>query len=86
MELIKSLQYKYLCSYRFTDSMAGKTDKDKVLEIVKDWDTSEEPEYREFRCAKCNKKLKKAWHVWVDEGGYRLEVHFCKDCFEEVKC
>lgn len=57
--------------------------KDKILEIVKKWKINKIPEYREFRCAKCQKTIKKAWHIWLKEEGFNTEVHFCKDCFKE---
>ncbi|MFB6290904.1 MAG: hypothetical protein ABEJ25_04160 [Candidatus Bipolaricaulia bacterium] len=60
-------------------------DKEKVLRIVEEWDIEKEPEYRSFRCAKCNKVLTKAWHVWLNQGNFKLEVHFCDDCYQELK-
>ena len=60
-------------------------DREKILNIVKQWEIKDEPEYREFRCAKCNKVLNKAWHVWLNQGGFKLEVHFCDDCFQELR-
>ena len=62
-----------------------KIDKNKVLEIVKGWDVGKESEYREFKCAKCGRPIRKAWHVWLNLKGYKIEVHFCKKCFEEVR-
>lgn len=59
--------------------------QDKTLKIVKTWKIKLTPEYRGFRCGKCQKPIRKAWHVWLDKGRYKLEVHFCKKCFREVK-
>jgi RNase P subunit RPR2 len=58
--------------------------REKILQIVKKWKISKEPEYRSFRCAKCQKNIRKAWHVWLEDKGFKLEVHFCKKCFKEM--
>lgn len=60
-------------------------DQDKLLKIVKTWKIRWTPEYRGFRCAKCQKYLQKAWHVWLDKGGFKLEVHFCKECGDKLR-
>jgi hypothetical protein len=59
-------------------------DQDKVLGMVRKWDISTKPEYRGFRCAMCQRYMRKAWHVWLNHGGFRLEVHFCSKCFKEL--
>lgn len=57
---------------------------EKVLEVVKRWKTNLEPEYREFKCGQCGKKIRKAWHVWLYITGFKLEVHFCKKCWSSL--
>ena len=37
-------------------------------------------EYREFTCANCYKKIRKAWHVHCKGGGFKREIHFCTKC------
>lgn len=59
-------------------------DQEKILGIVRKWKISPKPEYRGFRCARCQKHMRKAWHVWLNKGGFRLEVHFCRKCFREL--
>ena len=56
--------------------------KNKILKIVKTWKIKWEPEYRGFRCAKCQKPIRKAWHCWLNKRGFKLEVHFCNKCFK----
>lgn len=51
-----------------------------LLRIVKSWNLSEKPEYRKFRCANCQKYVSKAYYYWIDAGGYKTPVHFCKKC------
>jgi len=55
-----------------------------LLRIVKTWDIQEKPEYREFRCANCQRYIFKAWHYYLDEGGYKTPVHFCKKCGDKL--
>jgi len=57
----------------------------KILKVIKNWKIKWEPEYRGFRCAKCQKPMRKAWHVWLRKGRFKLEVHFCNKCFKELK-
>jgi RNase P subunit RPR2 len=59
-------------------------DSEKILEIVRKWKISNKPEFRGFRCARCQKEMEKAWHVWLSDGGYKLEVHFCRECGKEL--
>jgi len=56
-------------------------DNQKVLlRIVQTWDLSPNPEYRGFRCANCQKSIRKAWYHWLVGGGYKIPVHFCSKC------
>jgi beta-phosphoglucomutase-like phosphatase (HAD superfamily)/RNase P subunit RPR2 len=56
-----------------------------LLKIVKTWDLKPKPEYRGFRCANCQKHMRKAWHYWLARGGYKTPVHFCHACQEKLK-
>ena len=56
-----------------------------LLKIVQTWDLNPNPEYRGFRCANCQKYMRKAWYHWLTEGGYKTPVHFCNDCEEKFK-
>ncbi len=60
-------------------------DQREILRIVQKWRISWRPEYRGFRCAKCQRLMRKAWHVWLRDGGYKVEVHFCKECFARLR-
>src|SRR3989304_4142948 len=51
-----------------------------LLRIVRTWDLKSEPEHRGFRCANCQEYMKKAWHHWLNIGGYKTPVHFCRKC------
>jgi hypothetical protein len=51
-----------------------------LLKIVLTWDLNENPEYRGFRCANCQKYMHKAYYHWLTDGGYKTPVHFCKEC------
>ncbi len=55
-----------------------------ILNIVKKWKISWKPEYRTFRCARCQKNIRKAWHVWLKYGRFKTEVHFCGKCFKKT--
>jgi len=51
-----------------------------LLKIVKTWNLSKKPEYRGFRCANCQKYMRKVYYYWLDGSGYLTPVHFCKEC------
>ncbi|MCL5784224.1 MAG: hypothetical protein M1142_02620 [Patescibacteria group bacterium] len=56
-------------------------DNDKtLLKIVKTWNIKMQPEYRGFRCADCQRYLHKAWHHYLNYGGFKTPVHFCNNC------
>lgn len=51
-----------------------------LLDIVGTWKISKNPEYRGFRCANCQKYNNVAWYHWLNDGGFKLPVHLCKNC------
>ena len=59
--------------------------KNVLLQIVRTWKINEKPEYRGFRCAKCQKYIDKAWHRWLRTGGFETPVHFCNNCEANLK-
>lgn len=59
-------------------------DKKILLETVKSWHIKRKPEYRGFRYAHCQKYMHKAWHIWFEDGGYKCEIHLCKNCYQKL--
>lgn len=56
-----------------------------LLRIVKTWDINPKPEYRGFRCADCQKQIRKAWYHWLTTTGYKTPVHFCAKCEKKFR-
>ena len=56
-----------------------------LLKIVKTWKINPKPEYRGFGCANCQKPIRKAWYHWLNQGGYKLPVHFCNRCEKKFR-
>lgn len=54
-----------------------------LLKIVQSWKINPRPEYRGFRCADCQRYLHKAWHNFLDYGGFKTQIHFCKGCWKK---
>lgn len=54
----------------------------KLLRIVKTW--NREQGYRGFRCADCQRYMHKAWHHYLNYGGFKTPVHFCNDCQKKI--
>lgn len=68
-----------------THSLRSKrNDSYSLLSIVKTWKVNPKPEYRGFRCADCQKYIRKAWHHFLDYGGYKVPVHFCNACQKKL--
>jgi len=59
--------------------------KEKLLKTVQSWNIKKEPEYRGFRCANCQKYIRKTWHIWFDHEGFKCEVHLYKKYFKEYE-
>ncbi len=59
--------------------------KEKLLKTVQSWNISLKPEYRNFRCANCQKYIHKAWHIWFDYKGFKCEIHLCRECFKKYE-
>lgn len=56
-----------------------------LLRIVQTWDINPNPEYRGFRCANCQRPMRKAWYHWLITAGYKRPVHFCKECEKKLR-
>ncbi len=54
--------------------------QDVLLRIVRTWRLNPKPEYRGFRCANCQRYLRRAWHHWLTSSRYRTPVHLCQSC------
>lgn len=48
--------------------------------MVQTWEPKETPEYRGFRCANCQRYIRKAWHHWCESDHYKTPVHLCNKC------
>ncbi len=55
-----------------------------LLKIVRTWIIKLTPEYRGFRCADCQKYIHKAWHHFLNYGGFKTPVHFCNKCQRKI--
>jgi predicted RNA-binding Zn-ribbon protein involved in translation (DUF1610 family) len=51
-----------------------------LLRIIQSWNLNPKPEYRGFRCANCQKTIRKGWYHLLTTGGYKTPVHFCNRC------
>jgi NMD protein affecting ribosome stability and mRNA decay len=56
-----------------------------LLRIVQSWNLNPKPEYRGFRCANCQKSIRKGWYHWLTTGGYKTPVHFCNRCEKKFR-
>ena len=54
--------------------------QDALLRIVQTWNLNPKPEYRGFRCAHCQRYIRRSWHHWLHSKGYKTPVHLCQDC------
>lgn len=50
------------------------------LKIVQTWKISYTPEYRGLRCADCQRYMHKAYHHFLNYGGFKCPVHLCQEC------
>lgn len=51
-----------------------------LLKIVQTWHIKNKPAFRGFKCGNCGKILHKAWHNWLNSGGFKTPVHLCNKC------
>jgi hypothetical protein len=38
------------------------------------------PHRRLSRCASCGHRMWFPWHIWLDHGGFKKELHVCNRC------
>jgi len=51
----------------------------KIREAAARWNTKAKPKYKTFTCDECGRRVRKARHVWFNDRGTLVEVHFCKE-------
>jgi hypothetical protein len=54
--------------------------EDQILELLGAQPIHYEPSYRVPICTGCRKPGYKFWHIWLDKGGFKKEIHLCKKC------
>jgi RNase P subunit RPR2 len=52
----------------------------ELVRLANKWPIKWKPEYRRPICIGCGRNVAVMWHIWLDEGGYKKEVHLCKKC------
>jgi RNase P subunit RPR2 len=57
--------------------------EDQILEILATQKIYFIPKYRRSLCSACLKEGNKFWHIWLNKGGYKKEVHICRKCGEK---
>lgn len=40
--------------------------------------------YRRATCVVCSDPMVEMWHLWLDDGGLKKEIHMCARCATEV--
>lgn len=38
------------------------------------------PGFRKATCVKCGEPMVEMWHLWLNEGGFKKEIHMCENC------
>lgn len=41
------------------------------------------PGFRMATCVKCSKPMIYMWHLWLNIGGFKKEIHMCEECGDE---
>lgn len=55
----------------------------QMLDLANAHEIVWEPEFRKPTCAGCDKEMPdKMWHVWLNAGIFRKELHLCWRCGE----
>ena len=60
-----------------------KVTQKELVRLANKWKIDWKPKYRKATCANCGIEMTKMWHIWLDEGGYKKEIHLCKKCGEK---
>jgi RNase P subunit RPR2 len=55
-----------------------------LAQLANKWEIKWTPEYRRAICISCGRNVHKMWHIWLEEGGFKKEVHICKQCEKKL--
>jgi RNase P subunit RPR2 len=54
--------------------------QEELVRLANKWPIDWKPKYRRPICANCGVTMAVMWHCWLNEGGYKKEIHLCKKC------
>jgi hypothetical protein len=60
-----------------------KISQTELLRLAEQWEpaaSTSPPEFRYATCVVCEMEMAKMWHLWIKVGGFRKELHMCREC------
>lgn len=54
-----------------------------LVELAERWEpeaSASPPGFRRATCVICGRPMESMWHLWIHEGGFKKELHACKEC------
>jgi hypothetical protein len=57
--------------------------QDQLAALAQSWEpeaSQTAPARRLSKCASCGKRMLFPWHIWLDAGGFKKELHVCNRC------
>ncbi|HEX6970002.1 MAG TPA: hypothetical protein VF174_14505 [Micromonosporaceae bacterium] len=57
--------------------------QDQLAALAASWEpqaSASPPRRRLSRCAACGGRMWFPWHIWLDAGGFKKELHVCNRC------
>ena len=52
----------------------------QILDLIASQSIDYTPKYRRSMCTGCLRKGHKFWHIWLEDGGFKKEIHLCRKC------
>lgn len=57
--------------------------REQVSALANSWEpeaSQSTVKFRKATCVMCARPMSKMWHIWLDDGEFKKEIHMCKKC------
>jgi hypothetical protein len=57
--------------------------RQQVSDLANSWEpnASRSPvKFRKATCVECESEMEEMWHIWLNDGTFKKEIHMCREC------
>lgn len=58
-----------------------------LVDLANRWEpeaSNSPPGFRRATCVVCAREMESMWHLWLEDGGFKKEIHACRECGRDL--